>query len=80
MGVMTVRIDDKKRKLLKIISSIEGKPMGRIVGELIEEYINKNKEKLLSISNDGEIQDLMKLSEDSFSEWNNIEDEIYDSL
>ena len=80
MGVMTVRIDDKKRKLLKIISSIEGKPMGRIVGELIEEYINKNREKLLSISNDGEIQGLMKLSEDSFSEWNNIEDEIYDSL
>ena len=80
MGVMSIRIDDDKRKLLKIISSIEGKPMSKIIGELLDDYIRKNKDKLKSISEKAELLDIMKLSEDSFKEWDNEEDEIYNNL
>ena len=80
MAVMSVRIDDEKRKLLKIISSIEGKPMGKIIGELIDDYIRKNRDKLLKIAKDTETLSAMKLSELSFKEWDNKEDQIYDEL
>ncbi len=80
MGVMSIRIDDDKRKLLKIISSIEGKPMSKIIGELLDDYIRKNKDKLKSISEKAELLDMMKLSENSFKEWDNEEDEIYNNL
>ena len=43
MSVMSIRIDNTKRKALKVIASIEGKSMGGIVSELIEDYIKKNK-------------------------------------
>lgn len=80
MAVMSIRIDDKKRKALKVIASLEGKTMGGLVSELIEDYIVKNKEKLSSLGEKTEILELMKLSEVSFEEWNNSEDEVYDRL
>jgi hypothetical protein len=43
---MSIRIDDTKRKALKVIASIEGKSMGGIVSELIDDYIKQNKEKI----------------------------------
>ena len=45
MSVMSIRIDENKRKVLKIIAAVEGKTMGGIISELIEEYININKKK-----------------------------------
>jgi predicted DNA-binding protein len=45
MAIMSIRIDDKKRKALKVIATIEGKTMGGLISELIEEYIVKNKKK-----------------------------------
>ena len=80
MGVMSIRIDDQKRKLLKVIASLEGKSMGGIVTELIEEYINRNKNKILELSEKENIMDIMKISESSFAEWDNDEDEIYNDL
>ncbi len=80
MSVMSIRIDDSKRKLLKIIASIEGKTMGGIVSELIENYINKNKEKLKGLSEKEDMTEIMKLSEASFVEWDNEDDEIYNDL
>ena len=41
MGVMSVRLNDEKRKLLKVIASAEGKTISGIVEELIEGYIDK---------------------------------------
>lgn len=46
MSVMSIRIDDAKRKALKVIATIEGKTMGGIVSELIDDYINKNRGKI----------------------------------
>ena len=43
MSVVSFRIDDKKRRVLKVIASLEGKTMGGIVTELIDEYIKRNR-------------------------------------
>ena len=80
MSVMSVRIDDNKRKALKIIASIEGKSMGSIITELIEKYIDEKKEVLISLSESEKLREFMKMSELSFAEWDNEEDEIYNTL
>jgi predicted DNA-binding protein len=80
MSVMSVRIDDQKKQALKIIASIEGKSMGGIVAELIETYIDEKKEVLIHLSERENLKELMKMSEFSFSEWDNQEDDIYNNL
>ena len=80
MSVMSIRIDDNTRRALKIIASIEGKSMGGIVSELIEEYLEENRDKLKNLADKESLRDIMKMSESSFSEWDNEEDEIYDRL
>ena len=80
MSVMSIRIDNTKRKALKVIASIEGKSMGGIVSELIEDYIKKNKEKIKGLSEKENLNEIMKMSEKSFMEWDNNEDEIYNEL
>lgn len=80
MSVMSIRIDNTKRKTLKVIASIEGKSMGGIVSELIEDYIKKNKEKIIGLSENENLNEIMKMSEKSFMEWDNDEDEIYNEL
>ena len=80
MSVMSIRIDDRRRRELKIIASIEGKTMGSIVTELIEDYINANSDKIQGISQKGDLTEFMKMSEASFSEWDNEEDEVYNDL
>ena len=80
MSVMSIRIDDSNRKALKVIASIEGKSMGGIVSELIEEYIAENKEKVKKISEKENLNEILKMSEKSFMEWDNDEDEIYNEL
>lgn len=80
MSVMSVRIDDKKRKTLKVIASIEGKSMGSIISELVDNYIDEKKDILLKITENEDLTEVMKMSESSFAEWDNEEDAIYDSL
>ena len=80
MSVMSVRIDDNKRKALKIIESVEGRSMGGIVTELIERYIDEKKDVLVNLSESENLKEIMKMSEFSFSEWDNKEDEIYNYL
>ena len=80
MSVMSIRIDNSKRKALKIIASIEGKSMGGIVSELIEDYIKLNKAKISGIAEAENLNEIMNLSTDSFKEWDNKEDEVYNEL
>jgi len=80
MSVMSIRIDNSKRKALKIIASIEGKSMGGIVSELIEDYIKLNKAKISGIAEVENLNEIMNLSSDSFMEWDNKEDEVYNEL
>lgn len=77
MSVMSIRIDDEKRKKLKAIASIQGRTMSSIVESLIDDYINEYINKSDSKS---ELEAIMKVSEPSFDEWDNDEDEIYNEL
>lgn len=72
-----MRVDDEKRKKLKAIASLQGKTMSGIIEELIDQYIREYREEKRK---KGELDDLMKVSEPSFSEWNNPEDEVYNDL
>ncbi len=77
MSVMSIRVDDEKKKKLKAIASLQGKTMSSIIEELIDQYIeDAKKENIL----DEEIRSVMALSEPSFDEWDNDEDEIYNEL
>ena len=80
MAVISIRIDDKKRKILKIIASLEGKTMGGLVSEWIDDYLTKNRSKIKELSEKENLWEIMKISESSFAEWNNDEDEIYNDL
>ncbi|RLB97897.1 MAG: hypothetical protein DRH34_14590 [Deltaproteobacteria bacterium] len=80
MSVMSIRVDSAKKKALKVIATSEGKSMGGIVSELIEEYIQKNKAKIQKLSKNDTLHEIMKLSEPAFMEWDNDEDEIYNEL
>ena len=80
MSVMSIRIDDNKRKILKIIASVEEKTMGGIVSSLIDDYIADNKEKIAKLPEADNLTSIAGLSENSFMEWDNEEDEIYDHL
>ncbi len=80
MAVMSVRIDERRRKLLKIIASIEGKSISGLMEELIEEYIEKNQKKLTNLLEKENLTEVMKLSEGTFMEWDNEEDEVYNDL
>ncbi len=80
MSVMSVRIADDKRHALKVIASIEGKTMGNIISELIDEYIRINRTRINQIAEKSDLKDIMALSESSFMEWDNDEDEIYNDL
>jgi len=68
MSITNLSLDDTKRKALKTIASLEGKTMGKIVEEWIDEYLRKNKKKLQRVQGKEEIYGLMKLSEDSLAE------------
>ncbi len=46
MSVMSIRVDNEKRRLLKAIASLEDKTVGGLVGELIEAYLEGNRQKL----------------------------------
>ncbi len=80
MGVMSIRIDKDKRRVLKVIAALEGKTMSAVVAELIDDYIRRNKKKLGLISEKSDLKNIMAMSEKSFLEWNNEEDEIYNDL
>jgi predicted transcriptional regulator len=74
---MSVRVDNEKRKKLKAIASLQGKTMSGIVEDLIDQYIQKYRDEK---KEEGEFNELMKVSEPSFSEWDNEEDEVYNDL
>ena len=80
ISVISIRIDDKQHKALKIIASVEGRTMGGIVSSLIEDYIDENKVKLAGLTDNESLSAIAGLSESSFMEWDNEEDAIYDNL
>lgn len=80
MSVMSIRIDEGKRKRLKAVASLEGRSMSEVVAQLIDEYTERRTKQLVREDTSGELQALMKVSESAFSEWDNAEDAVYDNL
>lgn len=77
MSVMSIRVDDERKKQLKAIASLQGKSMSSIVESLIDQYVEDFK---ASQEWDDDLKAIMKVSEPSFEEWDNDEDEIYDEM
>jgi hypothetical protein len=80
MAVMSIRIKDEERKLLKAFASLEGRSMTEVVSELLGEYIRKRQDQLVRSGKSAEIRALTRLSEASFAEWDNPDDDVYDRL
>jgi predicted transcriptional regulator len=80
MAVMSIRIEDEQRRQLKAIASLEGRTMTEVVSELLGEYIHRQRVELNRQGRSAELRALMKLSEPSFDEWQNSEDDVYDRL
>ena len=80
MAVMSIRIKDEERKLLKALASLEGRTMTEVVSELLGEYVRKRQAQLVRSGKSLETWGMMKLSEPSFAEWDNEEDQAYDDL
>lgn len=77
MSVMSIRIPNETRRKLKAIASLQGKTMSALVSKLIEDYVAEASERL---GYKNELNEIMRASEPSFSEWDNDEDEIYNDL
>jgi len=71
---LTIEIEDVKRKSLEQIARQKGKRISEFVSEILDDYLRQN------ITESREINNFMKLSETSFSDWDNEEDNIYDRL
>jgi hypothetical protein len=80
MSVMSIRIDNEKRKLLKVLASVEGDTISGVVSKLIDGYIETKKGSLMKLLESDESRAIMHISEPSFEEWDNDEDEIYNDL
>lgn len=71
---LTIEIEEIKQKSLEKIAAQNGKKVNEFVIEILDDYLHfKDSEK-------EETAGLMKLSETSFSEWDNEEDAVYDKL
>lgn len=77
MSVMSIRIDENKKKKLKAIVSLTVKTMSSIVEKLIDDYVSRF---YLEDDQADELMEIMKVSEPSFDEWDNDEDRVYDDL
>ncbi len=71
---LTIEIEDVKQKSLEQIAEQKGKRISEFVSEILDDYLRQN------IAESRETNDFMKLSETSFSEWDNEEDAVYDRL
>ena len=56
----TIRIDEKKAKLLRVIAGYEGRKINEILNELIDEYIERHKETIELLSIKGFLEECKK--------------------
>ncbi|MBT4065520.1 MAG: hypothetical protein HOE72_09750 [Candidatus Marinimicrobia bacterium] len=80
MSVLSIRIKDNKRKLLKVISALEETTISNLVESWIDDYLEKNRKKYSDELSDNSLIHMMKISEPSFEEWDNPEDDVYNEL
>ena len=71
---LTIEIEEIKKKSLEKIAAENGKKVSEFIKDILDEYLRRNRVETEEISG------MMKLSETSFSEWDNEEDAIYDTI
>jgi metal-responsive CopG/Arc/MetJ family transcriptional regulator len=71
---LTIEIEEIKKRSLEKIAAEKGKKVSEFVKDILDEYLRRNR------AETEEISGMMKLSETSFSEWDNEEDAVYDKL
>ena len=71
---LTIEIEEVKKKSLEKIAAENGKKMSEFVKDILDDYLLRNR------AETEEIKRMMKLSETSFSDWDNEEDAVYDTL
>lgn len=76
MGVIRIKIENNKLEVLKKIAANEERTIEDIISKLIENYINSNFEK----NSTNSVKEMMRMSESSFEDWDNQNDEIYNEL
>ena len=80
MGVMSIRISDKKKKMLKLVANLQEKTIGGFIEELLDDYVEKNMKGLKHTIREDDLDMIMALTEESFIDWDNDEDDIYNTL
>jgi len=80
MNTISLNIETNQQQFLNTLAIREGKTISDIIIELIDNYIISRDNKIEMMNEKKNITALMKLSESSFDEWDNEEDDIYDSL
>jgi len=71
---LTIEIKDSLQRSLEKMAKDSGRQVDQVVTEIIDDYLGK------SFAEDRETNRFMKISETSFSEWNNEEDAVYDTI
>jgi uncharacterized protein YaaN involved in tellurite resistance len=75
---LVIEIEHSKQKSLETLAKQKGKQVSEFVKDIVDEYLAQ--QDVAEKDERFETQGLMKLSETSFSEWDNDEDAIYDKL
>ncbi len=74
MPITTVKISPQRKARLRSIAAKNGKSVDALLDELVRDFLKQQaREKK-------EVRAIMKLSQKSFSEWDNEQDAIYDHL
>ena len=71
---LTVDIKDKTQRSLEKFASENGKQVSQYAAEIIDDFIGR------TATERAESFAFMRLAETTFSEWDNDEDAIYDTL
>lgn len=71
---LTVDIKDKTQRSLEKFASENGKQVSQYAAEIIDDFIGR------TAAERAESFAFMRLAETTFSEWDNDEDAIYDTL
>jgi predicted DsbA family dithiol-disulfide isomerase len=70
MKTVQIEIDALQEQLLSEVARREGKSLHELIEELFDSYLTEKENTF----------QMMRLSENSFSDWDNEEDAVYDCL
>ncbi len=73
MNTTSLHIEPNYVEKLQSLAQEKGETASQLLSKIIDEYIARSESHIENVN-------LMKLSEDSFKEWHNEDDAIYDTM